>query len=67
MVLVQRVPPDFRDFEWVSFAGRVIRQMPEEVVLSPIMAVDSEQWFLSPEDVQILEGSVEIFLVGVVW
>jgi hypothetical protein len=61
MVFVQHVPPGFRDFEWVSFAGRVVRRTPEEVVLSPVTTF-SEEWSLSPEDVQILEGSVQIFL-----
>lgn len=62
VVVVQRVPAGFRNSEWVYFAGRVLRQTPAEVVLSPITAVDSQQWFLASEDVQILEGSVEIFL-----
>src|SRR5215471_8446037 len=62
-LIVQRVPPGFRDFEWINFAGRVLERTPEQVVLSPIIALDSQQWFLSPEDVQILEGSVEIIFL----
>jgi hypothetical protein len=52
MTYIQHVPPGFRDFEWILFAGDVAERSTERVVLKA--EEDSSLWYLSPKDVEVL-------------